>query len=210
MKKCILIFILFLSVPLMAQLSYGVKAGLTSSNQTWEFTPRFAKTGETTARSSINLGLFAEYSDDKYVSVLAELNYRQKGANIKMEYTGRDTSGTIIVPKDLEHKLAYMNVSLLGKVRYQVGIFSPYLLAGLKTDYQISNKLDDIDLGHIAEDATKQIWGAVIGAGFEIKNFLPVGILAEVRYEFDFNKLYVEDNFQFKSDTIEFRIGIKF
>ncbi len=210
MKKSILILLLLISIPLMAQMNYGVKAGLTSSNQTWEYTPKFAKSGETTPRSTLNLGIFAEYSDDKYVSVLAEINYRQKGANIKMEYTGRDTSGTIIVPKDLEHKLAYLNVSLLGRVRYQVGFFAPYILGGVKTDYQISNKLDDIDLGHIAEDATKQIWGAVIGAGFEIKDILPLVLLAEVRYEFDFNKLYVEDTFQFKSDTIEFRIGIKF
>lgn len=211
MKNKLIIFMLLISGPLFAQLNYGVKAGITSSTQTWEYVYKFASNGNTEARQGINLGIFAEYSDDKYVGVIAEVNYRQKGAKINLDYTGRDTSGTILVPKNLDYKLAYLNITLLGKVRYAaLPIVTPYLLAGVKTDYQISNKLDDVDLGFLATDATKQVWGVVIGGGLEFKNLLPVSILAEVRYEFDFNKLYVSDSFQIKTSLLEFKLGIKF
>jgi hypothetical protein len=210
MKKKLIIFLFIIAGPLFAQLNYGVKAGLTSSSQEWEFIPKFASYGNVQNRQGINLGVFAEYSEDKYVGVIAEINYRQKGAKIDLNYTGRDTSGTIVVPKSLEHKLSYLNISLLGKIRYDFSFATPYIIGGLKTDYELSNTLDDTDLGFLSSASTTQIWGAVIGGGFEIKNLLPVAILAEFRYEFDFNKLYVSDNFQIKTHSIEFKFGVKF
>lgn len=211
MKRSLVLFLFLVSAPLFAQLNYGVKAGLTSSDQTWEFTPKFARNGQIDSKSTINLGVFAEYSDAKYVSVIAEINYRQKGAKIYLEYTGRDTSGNVVVPKNIDNKIGYLNVTLLGKFRYPLlPFFTPYLCAGLKSDYQISNKFDDEDLGFLATESTKQIMGAVIGGGFEIKDLLPVVLLAEVRYEFDFNNLYVQDNFKFKNKTLEFRLGVRF
>jgi hypothetical protein len=83
-------------------------------------------------------------------------------------------------------------------------------MGGLKTDYQISNKFDDDDLGYLSTETTKQVWGAVIGGGFEVTKLFPFAILAEVRYEFDFNKLYVADYFQFKNNMVEFRLGVRF
>lgn len=210
MKKKLIILLFIVAGPLFAQLNYGVKAGLTSSSQVWEFVPRFANYGNVEDRKGINLGVFAEYSEDKYVGIIAEINYRQKGAKIDLNYTGRDTSGTIVIPKSFEHKLSYLNISLLGKIRYDFSFATPYIIGGLKTDYQLSNTLDDVDLGFLSSESTTQIWGAIIGAGFEIKHLLPVAILAEFRYEFDFNKLYVSDNFQIKTHSIEFKFGVKF
>jgi len=211
MKRLLVILLILSCIPVYSQMKYGVKGGVTLSDETWEYTPRFARSGKVDAKSVLNLGIFAEYSDQKYVSVVAELNYRQKGAKIFMEYTGRDTSMTVIVPKNIDHQLAYINISLLGKVKYPVLPFlTPYAMGGLKTDYQVSNKFDDVDLGFLSTETTKQIWGAVIGGGFEINKLLPFDILAEVRYEFDFNKLYVDDYFQFKNNTLEFRLGVRF
>lgn len=211
MKRKIVLFILLLSIsPLFGQLKYGVKAGMTTSDQTWDVLPKFAKFVSIDSRKGINLGVFAEFSDTKYVGVVAEINYRQKGANIYLDYTGKDTSGQTILPKNLEHKLSYLNLSLLGKIKYEFANFTPYIIGGLKTDYQLSSDLNDPDLGYVASETTSQIWGAVIGGGIEITNLLPVSILGEFRCEFDFNKLYTEDRFQFKSNTIEFRLGVKF
>jgi hypothetical protein len=211
MKNKLILFILFLAAtPIFCQLKYGFKAGLTSSDQTWEVVPRFAKSISIDSRKGINLGVFAEFSDNKYTGVIIEANFRQKGANIYLDYTDKDTSGQTILPKNLEHKLSYLNLSLLGKLKYEIKFFTPYLIAGLKTDYQLSSKLDDPDIGYIASETTSQIWGVVIGGGFEIKDLLPFTILAEFRTELDFNKLYVEDKFQFKSNMMEFRLGVKF
>ena len=209
-NKLILILFLLSSGPLFCQLKYGFKGGMTIADQTWETIPKFAKSISIDIRKGINLGVFAEFSDNKYVGVVAEINYRQKGAFINLEYTGKDTSGLLVLPKNLEHKLSYLNLTLLGKVRYELPYITPYLIGGLKTDYQLSSKLEDSDLGYIASETTTQIWGAVIGGGFEIRDLLPVVILAEFRTEFDFNKLYIENNFLFKSNTIEFRLGVKF
>ena len=210
MKKLFILLLLLVSAPLFAQVSYGIKGGITSSTEDWQFVPKFASSGTVQNHDGLNIGIFGEYSGDKYIAVIAELNYRQKGANIFFDYTGRDTSGTIVVPKNIQHRVSYLNISLLGKAKYTIGFFTPYLLAGLKTDYQLSNKFDDVDLGFIATESTSQIWGAVLGGGFEVKDILPVVLLAEVRYEFDFNKQYTDDYFQFKMNTLEFRLGIKF
>jgi hypothetical protein len=210
MKKILIILLFVIAGPLFAQLNYGVKAGLTSSNQTWEYVPKFANYGNVEPRKGINLGIFAEYSDNKYLGVLAEINYRQKGAKIDINYTGRDTSGSIVVPKSIEHKLSYINITLLGKVRYDLSFVTPYVIGGLKTDYQVSNKFDDVDLGYLSTECTTQIWGAVIGAGFEIKKLFPFALLAEFRYEFDFNKLYVSDDYQIKTSSFELKLGVRF
>lgn len=211
MRKLLILLLFISTVPLFAQkINYGLKAGITSSDQTWEYTYRFAKSGYTEVRKGMNFGIFAEYSEDKYLGVIAEVNYRQKGANIFLEYTGRDTSGLNVVPKHIEHKLSYLNVSLLGKVKYALPYVTPYVCAGLKTDFQLSNKFDDEDLGFVADESTTQIWGVVIGGGFEVRDLLPVVVLGEFRYEFDFNKIYSSDQFQFKTNTIEFRLGVKF
>jgi hypothetical protein len=211
MKKILVLLATLLSIsPVFGQIKYGIKGGETVTDQTWEVVPRFAHSVVIDSRKGINLGVFAEFSEDKYVGIVAEINYRQKGANISLVYTGRDTSGLIVVPKNLEHKLTYLNISLLGKVKYEFPYITPYLITGLKTDYQLSNKLEDEDLGFIATESSKQIWGLVLGGGFELRDLLPVVILGEFRYEFDFNKIYAEDQFQFKTNTFEFRIGIKF
>lgn len=210
MKKTLyLVLFLFASTTLFGQLNYGIKGGVASSTQDWIFVYGFAKNSSITPQKGTTIGIFAEYSQDKYLGVIAEVNYIQKGGKIILDYTGRDTTGQTIIPKNYDYKLSYFNISLMGKLRYDMKFFSPYAIAGLKTEYQLNNDFSDDDLGYLKDETAHQLWGWIIGAGFEIKDLLPITFIGEIRYVSDFNKIFYSSKMQITNNTVEIRFGIK-
>lgn len=134
-------------------------------------------------------------------SVVTELNYIQKGLRTDVE------SATISVPGGQlnvqESRLDYLNITALGKLRFNYFLLSPYIVLVPKIDFDIS------EADELIEDFNKNRLGLRVGFGTEV-NILPTVLLVEFIYNADFNELYDENNLEINTDSFDLRLGIMF
>lgn len=201
-------FVLFLALMIItgfnyAQLirGYGIKVGTTISKQDWEFggslpNKDFQKTG-------FNAGVFAEFLNVPFVSIVTELNYVQKGLKSDLPVTtATNPDGT---GEKLEGSINYFNITALGKLRYNLGILNPYIAAGPKMDFELNRNSTLKDM----QDIKKNRFGVKVGLGTEI--VLPsFNLLAEFIYDTDFSELTDTQGLKIKTRSYDLRIGISF
>ncbi len=205
-----LILLSFISTS-QAQLirGYGIKLGTTISSQTWEYVPALNFTFEPDNRIGLNIGIFAELLNNPIISIVTELNYIQKGMKEEVPVTTAsqpDGTGEFVT---WDTRIDYINLSAFGKLRLNLGIVSPYLIAGPKIDFEI-NKEHSLDDTNIFENNfNKNRIGFKVGIGTEI-NLVSLNLLAEILYDADFNELYENEFLKVTSNSIDFRIGLMF
>ena len=185
---------------------FGLKVGGTIANQAWDYTTDINFDPDN--KLGFNIGLFAEFLDVPFLSVVGELNYVQKGVEEEVNVAtvqnpdgaGETTTWTI--------SNNYLNLSLLGKIRMNLVVVSPYIIAGPKMDFEVNR---DYDFGNapFGDEFKKSRFGMKVGAGTEI-NLVVVNLLAEFIYDFDFNPLYEGEFLEIKTSSFDFRIGIYF
>ena len=191
--------------------AYGFKIGATSSSQVWDYTidwlSDFDFTPET--RWGINVGVFSEFFNIPYFSLVTELNYIQKGMKEDVPVTtvtNPDGTGEYIT---WDTRVDYLNLSALGKLRLELNLFIPYILLGPKIDFEINQEhsLGSADI--VEENFNEVMYGLKIGIGSEVK-LSTINILAEILYDYNFNDLYENENLTVTSDSFDFRIGMLF
>jgi hypothetical protein len=203
----ILIFIFFVSTS-QAQLirGYGFKAGVTSSNQDWDYNYLKDFTPET--RWGINVGIFSEFLNIHYFSLVAELNYVQKGMKDEIAIiTPQSPDPTKFITWDT--RVDYLNLSALGKFRYEFQSFIPYILLGPKIDFQINEETSPESVNVVANNFNEFMYGFKVGVGSEIK-FVSFSLSVEILYDYNINHLYEGEYLTVNSDSFDFRIGIMF
>ena len=210
MKRLLLALILFSFISTsQAQFvrGYGFKLGSTISNQDWEYVPSLNITLDSDNRIGLNIGFFAELLNNPILSIVTELNYVQKGMKIDLQKTtvsNPDGTGEFFT---WDTRIDYINLSALGKIRLDLGIVSPYVIAGPKIDFEI-NKVFSLNEANIVEDNfNKNRIGFKVGIGAEIK-LMSLNLLAEILYDADFNELYENENLKVNSNSIDFRVGL--
>jgi hypothetical protein len=183
----------------------GVKIGGTVYSQKWEYSDENLSFDPDT-KTGLNIGVFAEFLNLPFISIIGEVNYVEKGIQKEMPIiTQPDPMG----PNNTrlwKAGLNYINLSLLGKVRLDGLIFTPYVIAGPKLDIEIG-KSDDAHNNMFFNDFPKSRFGFKAGVGTEIKLF-KITFLAEVLYDADFGKLIDTDFAKITSSAIDFRTGI--
>ena len=212
MKKIYLILILFSVVSTsQAQLirNYGLKIGATISNQEWNYST-LPIDFDPDNRWGLNLGVFTEFLDIPYFSLVTELNYVQKGMieeDIPVTtVTNPDGTGEYVT---WDTRVDYLNLCALGKLRLDFSLFTPYLLIGPKVDFEI-NLINSLGLTNEVEDNyNKIIYGVKLGGGTEIK-LTSFSILAEIIYDYNFNDLFENENLIVTASSVDFRLGIMF
>lgn len=183
---------------------YGIKLGATVSQQDWNYNSTMISSFDAN-KTGFNAGVFAELLDIPVVSVVAELNYVQKGFKDEIPETTFDNpegTGRLITQ---DASINYLNISALAKIRYSLGVVSPYLAIGPKFDYQLSKSSSLNDL----KDINKDRLGLKVGIGSEF-NLVMVTLLAEFMYDADFKELYDNQNLNIKTHSFDFRVGILF
>jgi DNA-binding protein YbaB len=200
MKKFILLFlIVFISGVSQAQLlrGAGIKLGLTIANQDWDHTIIAV---DPNSRAGFNIGVFAEFLDMPVFSVVAELNYVQKGvSDLEAEIADQLFDGSV--------RLNYLNISALGKLRMDFIAVSPYLVAGPKLDIELSR--DAVVNNLVIDNFKKERLGFKIGLGTEI-HLMFASVLVEVLYDADFNELYNRNNLSISTRSYDIRLGVMF
>lgn len=205
----ILIFT-FLVTTSQAQIlrGYGFKIGATLASEDWDYT-RLSTDFTPDSRLGFNLGVFGEFLDIPYLSLVTELNYVQKGMTKELPVTTithPDGTGEYVT---WDTRIDYLNISTLGKLRLNIGLLSPYVVIGPKVDFQINV---DNSLGsnnEVEENFNEIIYGAKVGGGIEFR-LTSFSILAEIIYDYNFSDLFKNENLTVTASSVDFRLGIMF
>ena len=215
MKKLFLALILFTFISTsQAQFirGIGLKVGTTISNQDWQYSISSGLSGlsfEPDSRAGLNIGIFIELLDVPLISIVTEVNYTQKGMEQELPVTTvtqPDGTGEFVT---WNTRVDYLNISAFGKLRLNVGLFTPYILLGPKIDIEINKETSFDQLDEVEENFNKNMLGFKVGVGTEI-NLLSLNLLAEILYDVNFNELYENQNLKVNSNSFELRIGLMF
>jgi hypothetical protein len=160
--------------------SIGIKGGLSIANQPWQyktinFTPQgYYKTG---IYSVLTLELFQH----KYLSLLTDLGFIQKGNQIEIEVTTTENPDGGTLTK-LKSTINYFTFSPLLKFRYDIKRWTPYVFVGPRIDYQLSYQSEFSSA--IGNEFNKSILGITYGAGVEFRQN-KIGMLMEFQHQPD-------------------------
>ena len=187
---------------------YGFKIGATISNQEWDYNNYLPELNPET-RWGINVGVFSEFLNIPYLSLVTELNYVQKGMKKDLPVstiTNPDRTGEYIT---WDTRVDYLNLSALGKFRLDFSLFTPYIVTGPKVDFEI-NQENSLGFTNIVEENFNEVmYGLKVGIGTEVE-LGTFNLLAEILYDYNFNDLYEGEYLTVSSDSFDFRIGIMF
>jgi opacity protein-like surface antigen len=184
----------------------GIKIGGTVSRQKWEYAPESLISLDPDSKIGFNVGVFAEFLDLPFISVVGEVNYVEKGMQMDVYLTDLN-SGELAGEQLHKAGFNYLNFSLLAKVRLDGIIFTPYLIAGPKVDFELNKKGEFITNSNLFNDFKKSRFGFKAGIGTEVKLF-KITFLAEVLYDADFGLLYEGGLLKVTSSAVDFRTGV--
>jgi hypothetical protein len=240
-KRVILLFsILFcflVSTTINAQIvnGFGIKSGVTSASHTWSYhtydtqtTPDFL--------TGISARAFADFLNIPFFNIEAEIGFSQKGAKLRYQYW-RSQYNPLGFYDDIKtdefrtvnNRLNYINVSLMGKIKYEFGMVTPYLLMGPQFNYLVGKDIEGNDseviqsrrrddytafsytifpLKDVYNRLYKDIWGFSAGLGSLIRTH-NINFLVEYRFERDITYNYCETP-EFRNYSHSLLIGIQF
>ncbi|MFA8341467.1 MAG: outer membrane beta-barrel protein [Rhodothermaceae bacterium] len=210
MKKIfsILVFAILLS-SINAQIikGFGIKTGVTLSDQEWNTA---IDNFNTDNLANFNFGAYLELFGSSNFSLVTEINYVRN--SIETSFIGIDSHGSSIGEiKDMDGKIDYLNISALCKFRIDLLFLSPYIVAGPKLDMELDKSFESMDsfYNNMMDSIDSKRFGAKVGIGSEF-NLLALNMLAEVIYDINFDKLLDEKNREISANSIDLRIGIMF
>jgi len=195
---------------------WGIRAGVTSANQT-------QKNGDLTVsmqyRTGLSLGTHVEWIDHPFLSVHTELSYNQKGHRLDIPITTAEfPDGTGEFTKE-SVRFDYLCVSILAKVKFAIGSAQPYVLFGPRVDISLANSVNIEGrepirtyylagwTSHLRHYKDAQIGGDVaLGCIGDVG--LPMRVGAEVRYSPDFTPSAEFPNASTRNETWELSLLI--
>jgi hypothetical protein len=210
MKKVILALLVLTTTYLAesnAQLlkSCGLKVAVTSADQRYDL--KIVPGLETKRRVGFNVGIFAEWLDIPFFSLIAQVEYAQRGMGQDFVVTGPSGPDPLGV-KTLYSRLDYVSIPVLAKLRFQGALISPYLMAGPRADFFIGYKSDEDAFNLVYDKFKKTSLGGSVGVGIQTGFILPITILAEARYNFDFADSYETDLLKVRNNAFDFWLGL--
>jgi hypothetical protein len=167
---------------------WGVLAGYTSADQEWE-----PSLFDTKSREGFHAGIYAEWLNLPYVSVVTGLMYTQKGAGDEMPITGEDSPTVLEIRTDYA-KFDYLSLPVLGKVSLPWGTLSPYLLAGPRLDILLGHSQDHDFMKSVNEEYEPVVVGLTAGAGVQAPGILPGNAFVEFRVNLDITEAFKGGN----------------
>jgi len=185
----------------------GLKIGVTSADQKYDL--KLAPGLETKRRVGFNVGAFAEWFDVPLFSLVTQVEYTQRGMGQDFIVTGPSGPNPIGV-KTLYSRLDYVSVPILGKLRFPSGPVSPYIVAGPRADFLVGYKSDEGAFNSVYDKFKKTSFGGSAGIGIQIESLLPIAVLAEARYNFDFADSYETDLLKVRNSAFDFWLGVAF
>ncbi len=219
----ILVLIMYFSPNLYSQIinNYGLKIGLTSANQQFDYTDIIIDDQKFGVRKGINVSFFAEMMEVNHFSFVLNLSYNQKGMidKIVMTKVWGNEDGFISEKQEFDNRLDYLTISTNIKTRYELLSFTPYILTGIKYDVLLGKKIDhsfhDLEVKYdfydrLYDQYDGNILGLTFGIGIENQEIVGIPILIEWIYYHDLTKIKINENLKIQNLSNELMIGIKF
>lgn len=208
-QSLIIIFLVFCQIILPAQIfsGYGVKAGIGFSNHSWDYSTGSKLNFD--YKTGFSPRLYADFLDLRLFKTQVEIGYIRKGFTFKVPVTSAanpDGTGEFLANNG---NLDYLLISALAKLKFDVKLFTPYIIAGPQLNLLLNKSADD-GWKVVYEKLNKSNIDISLGAGTEIKLLLPVSFLVEYRYERDLKDNHDSPDIDIKNYSHVILIGIKF
>jgi len=183
-----------LSISAAAVPRYGIKAGLTGANQTWEYS-NVLGTMNRNHRTGMVVGAFLDLPRIQGLLLRPEVLYVQKGSQVDVMHTSYAgvPQGTIT----LKDRIDYLSLRATARVKTSAGPLGFYFLGGPRIDLKIgtSSDIDSPEMETILDAYKSSVAGVTVGLGLEGALGPKGSLFVEVCYDLDFGEAakYVGD-----------------
>ena len=205
-----IVIIIFFTVSVCAGQLYkglGIKVGVSSSNQDWNYTDNYADIEGSNVKG-FYFGIFVEGLNYDFFSSILEISYIQKGftTNFTKTVVSPDLQGYIDLGSPT-NKFEFISLAYLIKLKYENNIIVPYILFGPRIDFQIS---ESIEFDNHSDQFRHTTWGYSIGIGFLYNRLEKIDILIEFLSSPDVSRLYDTEFLEISKFSYELKVGILF
>lgn len=209
-QNLIIIFLLLITTNLFPGINYGLKLGMTAATQTFEY-PNVDIELDYEYRYGFNSGIYVEFPTFEYLSLISDFYYLQRGMYSEINGTIRADNEQGYIEKKLkdDNRLDYLGISLSSKLNKKIGIFTPYLLGGLRYEFLLNKETSDL-YENVYSKYKGNIFGLLLGVGTEINTLFPLPVLVEWEYDYDITDVKISESFNIKNKSFEFKFGFKF
>jgi hypothetical protein len=210
---------MLLPFAVQAQLfkGYGLKVGANSSNVSFSLVQSTFKI-DTQRRTGMNAAFFVEWGSLPVISLITQVEYAQRGFAEEQVITGPNGPEPLGLMR-ASTRLDYISLPILLKLQFPKLAISPYLLAGPRADFLVNREAgkfefvnDDSQVSvksELNEFIDDRAWGGTVGLGFDAQKLLPLPLLVEARYNFDFTDNSKAPLLQGKNNSFDIWLGIK-
>jgi len=180
--------------------TYGFNIGYIHAKQNWDYSPQLGFDPHMSGTiSGIGGGLFVEFLDVPYLSLLTKAQYVQKGRTISVMGTmvsSTNPNGYIETGMmDIKYRLNYISVPILAKLRIETPMFVPYLAIGPRLEYLVSHPTSVVYDNFKKMEVTGTVAvGVELSLGFIPRLLLEADYNTSLTNSFDNGNLIVSDN----------------
>ena len=167
--------------------SIGIKSGMTYTTQDWVYQSINVQR-DIKYKTGFYEAMTLELFNNKYLSLVTDLSYAQKGYKETATFRNINNPAVIIGYLNYDTRFDFLSLSPMLKARTNIRSFSPYVMIGPRIDYCISYKSIN-DFSSIVSGSNKPVYGLSSVVGVEFKKN-KIGILAEGHYLLDFSHFY--------------------
>lgn len=205
---CAVLCLFLLGTAVKAQLvnGYGIKLGMGITNHSMYYTD-YNIDMNWDYITGLSARAFADFLDFPIFNIEGEIGYSQRGAGNEVFTTGTEDP-VPAVKRKLTNRLDYLSASLMGKAKYNLGMFTPYIVLGPQFNYLAGKDIEFLHVGPY-NHFKKSVFGYTAGAGTELK-IMSVNFLVEYRFEKDLTNNYDLSALDIKNYSHSVLIGIRF
>ncbi len=203
-----LIFVIvFLSSFSSAQeiTNYGLKVGINASIPKLTTKNFFYKSMYRDSRLGSSIGIFTDFSFNKFLSINFDISYSNEGAEDKIPITTFDQpygTGDFMI---WDHEFGFLNTKICLKPIYEFESLQLYALIGPELKFLLYKK----DTYLVATNPKNFLLGYNLGFGFLPKDIFGGRVFMEFRFSDSFGYLVSVEDFKFKFHTLLFSLGCK-
>lgn len=162
---------------------FGVKAGLTSFDQSWEYSSASLGTIELDSKSGVAFGVFGQIPFTPVASVRIDALFVQKGGEVEVALTS-PSSPDIIGHRTVKERVDYLSLAVSGRVGTAGNFIGVYALVGPRLDFKVGGEFEFS--GEFSDELYgSTVFGLVLGGGVEAGLGPKATGLLEFRYDLD-------------------------